>query len=1400
MQPIEGEGGAWQARNPGQQWTTRFDGRGFLTTPQAAEWRWGLALASYGFGDHHTAAGGAPEVRTDGGRLTYRWDGRMEEWFVNDPRGLEHGFVLQERPAGAGDGQPLEVVLAVRGGLRAGLSADGQTVHFRDKAGAPVVNYGGLKVWDADGKVLPSSFAPGAGSTVVLRVEEAAARYPLTIDPIARQAYLKASNTERDDKFGISAAVSGDTVVVGAFEEDSSATGVNGNEADNSAAGAGAVYVFVRNGTGWTQQAYLKASNTGGGDFFGSSVAVSGDTVVVGAFREDSNATGINGSQTDNSFIDSGAAYVFVRVGTTWTQQAYLKASNTGTDDFFGYSMAISGDTVVIGSYREDSNATGINGNQADDSANDAGAAYVFARTGTTWTQQAYLKASDTTYAAVFGISAAVSGDTVVIGASVYGTIYVFARNGAAWTQQAYLKTSNGTSAGFGGSVAVSGDTAVVGAASDSSSARGVNCNSHPEDTASGSGAAYVFVRSGITWTQQAYLKAGDNDVLTDRFGSSVALSGDTVVVGAYASRFFNGTAYVFRRSGTAWSQHAQLHASSLAHSDKFGTSVAVSGDLVVVGAPGDFSNATGVNGNEADTSSGQSGAAYIFTGAGEVMPPAAEITVTCNGQPICDDDERVRAGNHTDFGSALARFGEVTRTFTIVNDGIGALNLTGTPRVMISGPNAAEFAVTLDPVTPVAANGGTTAFQVRFTPRAEGGGRSATLTIANDDIDENPFNFTVAGTGAPHPLTIERPAGNKLADETTTDFESVAAGASGTPQIFTIRNSGTVEMTGLTLSVDGGNAGDFAVSAPESTTVPAGGSATFTVTFTPGGQDARTCTLRYGVDAWPVRQVRLRGYGQTGAIINAAHQAYLKASNTEMNDSFGYSVAVSGDTVVVGAYSEDSAATGVNGDQSDNSVTDSGAVYVFVRSGTAWTQQAYLKASNTGAGDFFGYSVAVSGDTVVVGAYGEDSNATGVNGNEADESAEAAGAAYVFVRSGTTWTKHAYLKASNTGVGDYFGSSVAISGDTVVVGAFREDSNTTGINGNQADNSVTDSGAAYVFTRSGTTWMQHAYLKASNTGGGDYFAYSVAVSGDTVVVGAYREDSSATGVNGLQANNLARDSGAAYVFTRSGTTWTQQAYLKAGNTGEFDYFGTSVAVSGDTVVVGALGEDGSATGVNGAPQAGRVGDSGAAYVFVRIGTAWTQQAYLKASNTGREDYFGYAVAASGDTVVVGAYREDSPATGVNGNQADDGAKAGAAYIFTGVSPVLTLLEGWRQLHFGSPANSGDAADDFDSDGDGLVNLLEWAVGTYPRQPNLYQPELVRNGANLEFTYTRSLPAFNAWTGYAVEWSETLAAGSWQTTGVTQSVLSTAGDVQTVRATVPMDTGRRYLRLSVTAP
>ncbi len=397
----------------------------------------------------------------------------------------------------------------------------------------------------------------------------------------------------------------------------------------------------------------------------------------------------------------------------------------------------------------------------------------------------------------------------------------------------------------------------------------------------------------------------------------------------------------------------------------------------------------------------------------------------------------------------------------------------------------------------------------------------------------------------------------------------------------------------------------------------------------------------------------------------------YFKASNTNPSQLFGAAIAISGNTMVIGAPLESSNATGVNGDQNNVNASQAGAAYVFVREAGVWSQQAYLKASNTEAGDDFGRAVAIDGDTIVIGATGEDSSATGVNGNQNNNDASFSGAAYVFVREEGVWSQQAYLKASNTEGGDYFGASVAVSGDTIAISATDERSNATGINGNQSDNSLSSAGAVYVFTRDGTNWSQQAYVKASNTDSFDYFGMTVALDGNTLAVGAPYEDSNATGVNGNQSNNDIPFAGAVYVFTRNITAWSQQAYIKASNTDggpnndSGEQFGGAIALHNDTLVVGATREDSSATGVNGNQNDNSMAVAGAAYVFIRNGTVWSQQAYLKASNTEAFDAFGRAVAIFDDKVVITASSEDSAATGIDGDESDNSAlDAGAAYLF----------------------------------------------------------------------------------------------------------------------------------------
>ena len=377
--------------------------------------------------------------------------------------------------------------------------------------------------------------------------------------------------------------------------------------------------------------------------------------------------------------------------------------------------------------------------------------------------------------------------------------------------------------------------------------------------------------------------------------------------------------------------------------------------------------------------------------------------------------------------------------------------------------------------------------------------------------------------------------------------------------------------------------------------------------------------------------------------------QAYIKASNAEAFDKFGGTLSLSGDgnVLAVGAVDEDSMAKGINGDQTDNSALGSGAVYVFTRSGQYWSQQSYLKASNTGAGDGFGVSVSLSDDasTLVVGAYTEESSDTGVNGDEVNNDTDEAGAAYVFAKIGNVWRQQAYLKASNTDQWDNFGIRVSVSadGNTIAVGANGEGSSASGIDGDGTDNSASGSGAVYVYIRNGDIWSQQAYIKASNPESTDEFggALSLSDSGNVLAVGAMNEYGGTSGIDGDEHDNSAPLSGAAYIFSRSGNTWSQEVYIKGEDPELFDYFGCSVDTNGvgDVVVVGACRDDSNSLGVNGDPRNNADVDSGAAFVFSRKGGVWTQTAFLKANETSPREEFGTAVSVSsdGETIAVGS-------------------------------------------------------------------------------------------------------------------------------------------------------------------
>ncbi len=403
--------GGFRSENPAHGLTADFARNGVLVHANgvlvhAGAERFGLTLQRIGHGEalHSVAAAGPTATKN---RVEYR-RGALTEWYVNGPLGLEQGFTVAEPPAQRTSG-PLTLALTLSGTLRASLEPGATDLELALEGQPAALRYRGLAAWDATGQALPA-WLELEGRTLLVRVDDAGARYPVTIDPFLEQAKLTASDGDLGDRLGVSVAVSGDTVVVGAFDDD---VGANADQ--------GSAYVFVKPGAGWanaTEAAKLTASDGAAGDGLGVSVAVSGDTVFVGAYRDDVGAN-----------ADQGSAYVFVKPGTGWasaTETAKLTASDGAASDFLGQSVAVSGDTVVAGAWSDD---FGANANQ--------GSAYVFVKPGAGWanaTETAKLTASDGAAGDWLGRSVAVSGDTVFVGAYLddvganadQGSAYVF--------------------------------------------------------------------------------------------------------------------------------------------------------------------------------------------------------------------------------------------------------------------------------------------------------------------------------------------------------------------------------------------------------------------------------------------------------------------------------------------------------------------------------------------------------------------------------------------------------------------------------------------------------------------------------------------------------------------------------------------------------------------------------------------------------------------------------------------------------------------------------------------------------------------------------------------------------------------------------------------------------------
>ncbi len=560
--------GIFRAANPAQKLILEFNGREALiqpTNPHALRLHahggtpsTALCLTGFGYGDRlRTPTPATPEA--SGTRVDYRRDG-IDEWYKNGTRGLEQGFALPSRPGRSTSGEPLIIALNVSGGLHPVLNPPGDAVLLQSGQ-STILQYAGLEARDATNRAIPSHLEV-RDQQIRLVVDDRNAQYPLVVDPyVTLEAELIASDGENEDYFGASVSVSGNTAIIGAPGRRGEELAEYGNE--------GAVYVFVLSGGTWTQQAELAPPVAAADDNFGFSVALSGNTAMVGAFSQG----------------DHGAVYVFTQSGETWTQTAEFTGSDTTSFDEFGLSVSLNGNTALIGAPGHT-----VNGNA------NQGAAYLFTQNGTTWTQQAEFTPTDGDASDLLGSSVSLSGNTALIGApghtengnTYQGAVYVFVQNEGTWSQQAELTSTDGTSDDdFGMAVSLSGDAAVIGA--DYKTVAG---NQYQ-------GVAYVFVRSGTSWAQQAEL-ADPVGAADDFFGGAVALNGNTAAVGGYGET----AAWVYARSGTEWSEQSELPIYS--SQDRLGLSspntLSFGPNLFLLGA-----QSQNVNGNR------DQGAVYVY-------------------------------------------------------------------------------------------------------------------------------------------------------------------------------------------------------------------------------------------------------------------------------------------------------------------------------------------------------------------------------------------------------------------------------------------------------------------------------------------------------------------------------------------------------------------------------------------------------------------------------------------------------------------------------------------------------------------------------------------------------------------------------------------------------------------
>ncbi len=927
-------------------------------------------------------------------------------------------------------------------------------------------------------------------------------------------AELTASDRASNEQFAWSVSVDGDTMLVGA----------NGD--DDNGSDSGSAYVFVQPAAGWataTETAKLTASDGARNDQFGFSVSVEGDTVLVGAYLHD----------------DSGSAYVFVRPSAGWattTETAKLTASDGAGNDWFGISVSVEGDTVVVGAWGD------------DDSGARSGSAYVFVRPSTEWrtaTETAKLTAWDGAAGDYFGYSVSVDGDTIVVGAygddSSSGSAYAFAAGG--WAP------IGGSGAGTIGHTVED----LAGWAEHTFSIRAVNGGGPGPASRSVTATPFANYEPEFA-TDTADRNVAENTSAGENIGGPVTAtdpdSGDTLTYslsGVGAASFAIDTATGQLKTLAALDYETKNSYSVIVSVHDGGDSdgnadTTVDDTIEVTINVTDEDEAGSVTLSSTQPQAGTALTATLTDPDGSIAAATSVWASSTDGSTGWTDISGATSASYTPTAGDGDRYLRVTATYT---DGEGpgksaqaisenAAQIPGFPPP--SKPTGLRVAHAGERVTLSWADPGDASItRYEYYQAAE----IAKLT-ASDGAEDDEFGFSVSvdgdtmvvgayrdddsGSGSGSAYVFVRPAGGEWTEASQAAKLTVSDGARGDE--FGI----SVSVEGNTVVVGANGAAGFTGSAYVFVKPSTGwASATETAKLT-ASDGARSNGFGWSVsvdrDTLVVGADRDDDNGSNSGSAyvfvkpstgwaSATETAKLTASDGAAEDRFGSSVSVDGDTVVVGAYGD------------DDSGSDSGSAYVFLQPSAGWadaTETAKLTASDGAGEDYFGRSVSVDEDTVVVGAWGDDDNGPD------------SGSAYVFVKPSTGWasaSESAKLTASDGAGNDWFGISVSVEGDIVVVGAWGDDDS-----GGRSARSAR-SGSAYVFVEPAAGWAaatEAAKLTASDGAGSDYFGWSVSVEGDSVVVGAYRDDDSGS------------SSGSAYAFAVRG--WVRIVGSGAGTVG----------------------------------------------------------------------------------------------------------------------------------------------------------------------------------------------------------------------------------------------------------